>query len=164
MDVAAGDIHRETEYRGNDCSCGVWGDNTRGDGDTTRGDGEETGEPPPRGHDGHFGVLTANWGGHFGDDYLENHMNEDLKKSVCQVIVIQEAQLTCLQLMNEPIRGGSGKGKGGWPVDNPAFLGVHGNEPKDNSLFIGTRVSIISGICELPFERKLDGTFLSRAK
>ena len=76
VDVTAGDIHRETEYRGNDCSCGAWGDNTRGD-------GEETGKPPPRGHDGHFGVLTANWGGHFGDEYLEIHMNEDLKKSVC---------------------------------------------------------------------------------
>ena len=163
-DAAAGDIHRETEYKGNDCSCGVWGDNTRGDGDTTRGDGEETGKPPPRGHDGHFGVLTANWGGHFGDEYLENHMNEDLKKSVCQVIGIQEAQPTCLQLMNEPIRDGNGKGKGGWHVDDPAFLGVHGDEPKDNSLFIGARVSIFSGIREMLFERKFDGTFNVRRR
>jgi hypothetical protein len=101
VDVHTGEEHVEPEYIGNACSCGVWddntrgdGDTTRGDGDTTRGDGEETGGPPRRGHDGHFGVLTANWGGHWGDDYLENHMNEDLKKTVCQVIVIQEADIT----------------------------------------------------------------------
>jgi hypothetical protein len=171
VDVHTGEEHVEPEYIGNACSCGVWddntrgdGDTTRGDGDTTRGDGEETGGPPRRGHDGHFGVVTANWGGHWGDDYLENHMNEDLKKTVCQVIVIQEAQPKCLQLMNEPIRGGSGMGKGGWPVDDPVFFGIHGNEPKDTSLFIGTRFSLVKGIREMMFERKLDGIYKDKGK
>ena len=76
VDVATGDIHDEPEWKGNECSDGVWEGITRGDGDTTRGDGdaEDTGEPPRRGHDGHFGVATANWGGHWGDVYLEERL------------------------------------------------------------------------------------------
>ena len=94
--VHTGEVHVEPECKGNECSDGVWEDIARGDGDTTRGDGdaEDTGELTLRVYDGQFGVNTAHWGGHWGDDYLENLMNEDLKKSVCQVIVIQEADIT----------------------------------------------------------------------
>ena len=96
VDVHTGEVHVEPECKGNECSDGVWEDIARGDGDTTRGDGdaEDTGELTLRVYDGQFGVNTAHWGGHWGDDYLENLMNEDLKKSVCQVIVIQEADIT----------------------------------------------------------------------
>ena len=96
--VHTGEVHVEPECKGNECSDGVWEDITRGDGDTTRGDGdaEDTGEPTRRGHDGHFGVVTANWGGHWGDAYLEEHMDNDLKTTTCQVIAIQEAQPKCL--------------------------------------------------------------------
>ena len=73
VDVATGDIYDEPVWKDNECSAGVWKDINGGDGDTTRGDGaaEALGEPARHGHDGHFGVITANWGGHCGEDLLE---------------------------------------------------------------------------------------------
>ena len=81
VDVATGDIYEEPVWEDNECSAGVWKDITRGDGDATRGDeaAEAMGEPASHGHGGHFGLITANWGGHWGKQYLEEHMNNDLR-------------------------------------------------------------------------------------
>ena len=111
VDEATGEIYHERKWEGTQCSDGVWKDTTRGDGDTGE---QDQSWPVIHGHTGHFGVVTANWGGRWGEEHLEVHMNEDLKTTPCQVVAMQEAEPKCMEFLNEPIRGGSGLGKGGW--------------------------------------------------
>ena len=173
VDVETGNIYDVPKWKDYECSAGVWrdttsgdGDKTRGDGDTTRGDGDaEVMEGPvSHGHGGTFGLITCNWGGHWEKADLEEHMNNDLRTSVCAVIAVQEAEQKCLEFMNEPIRGGNGQGKGGWALDDPAFLGIRGQELRDTSLVIAARPSIVLGIRLSVFERHVDGTYLHQKK
>ena len=102
-------------------------------------------------------MVTANWGGHWGEEHLEEHMNQDLRTIVCQVVAMQESEPKCMEFLNEPIRGGSDLGKGGLPVDNPAFIGSRGNDQKDNSLLIAARPSLVTDLRLKVLERKIDG-------
>ena len=80
VDVNREDIEEEPQWVGAACSAGVWEDETRGDG----GAGEQDSSlPVAHGHTGHFGLLSANWGGKWKEAYLEEHMDRDLKNSPC---------------------------------------------------------------------------------
>ena len=65
------------------CSIGVWDDQTSS-GEQSSAESDFQG--------GTYGILSANWGGKWKDETLNNHMNEDLKKTPCQVLCLQEAE------------------------------------------------------------------------
>ena len=76
------DLLLELTYGDQECSEGDWGSTTRGDGDA--GAEEKSTE-----HVGNYGVLTANWGGHWKEASLQEHMNRDLKSCPCHLISLQ---------------------------------------------------------------------------
>ena len=93
-------------YDGADCSVGVWMVGPRGGGEDVKGEGGKGSSHDGacgtvRGPPGTFGVLTANWGGEWGDPKLHAHMREDLKSSSAQFLIIQEASADLLDYVQQ---------------------------------------------------------------
>ena len=84
----AGDIFLKPQWKDDwQCSDGVWGNHARGG---EEGEAEE--DERKSAHGGTYGLLSANWGGHWKDPELNYHMSRDLKTCPCQVICLQEAE------------------------------------------------------------------------
>ena len=112
------DQHEQTDllwrpnWSGDECSDGSWHGKPSGGGESeaeeTRGNGEAG-----SGHGGNYGILTANWGGHWKESALQEHMLHDLKSSPCHILCVQEAEENFFNhLRSEPNtddRGGAEK-------------------------------------------------------
>ena len=68
-------------------SAGVWGTKTRGGGET---DADKDDKDPSPG--GTYGLLSANWGGHWSNRALQAHMERDVKSTPCQILCLQESE------------------------------------------------------------------------
>ena len=118
-----------------ECSAGQWGEHTSGD-------AVAAAESSFQG--GTYGLLSANWGGKWKDARLNDHMNQDLKRSPCQVVCLQEAEESlAMELENLPVHS-TGGGKG---AERPRskFISFRGPESKA-SLMICARQFLVSGI------------------
>ncbi|CAK0863844.1 unnamed protein product [Prorocentrum cordatum] len=134
---------------GTECSAGVWAGK----------DGKGSS------HGGTFGVLTANWGGKWGEPALHAHMQQDLKGSSCQFLVIQEASSDLLDYVGQDPGKGDSEFLGGKGAQRPAakFIGVRGPEEGDSTMICG-RESLVSGMRLLVFHRTKDGTYTHTKK
>ena len=142
---------------GAECSVGVWVVDPCGGG----GGAKEKGGKGSS-HAGTFGVLTANWGGKWGDPALHAHMQQDLKTSSCQFLIIQEASADLLDYVQQDPGKGEHSAKG---AGRPAakFIGVRGPEDGDSTMICG-RESLVSGMRLLLFHRTKDGTYTHTGK
>ena len=151
------------QWSGTDCSVGVWTVGTHGGGDGVKGKGGKGSSS----HGGTFGVMTANWGGKWGDPDLHSHMQQDLKSSSCQFLLIQEASADLLDYAQQDPGAGEqegAKGRGDGAKRAPAkFIGVRGYEEGDSTMICG-RASLVSGMRLLLFHRRKDGTYTQKPK
>ena len=159
------DQHEQTDllwrpnWSGDECSDGSWHGKPSGGGESeaeeTRGSGEAG-----SGHGGNYGILTANWGGHWSENALQQHMLRDLKSTPCHILCVQEAEQDFFDhLRSEPGTDDGGRRRGS------RFIGVRGPEPVSfHSLMICARKSLVSGLRLMLFHRTLDGPYQPKTK
>ena len=143
------------------CSAGVWVEETGGGGEDVKGKGGKGSSHggtcgKGSGPAGTFGVLTANWGGKWADPALHAHMQQDLKSSSAQFLIIQEASADLLDYVEQDPGRDPRHGDG---ERSPAkFIGVRGPEEGDSTMICG-RASLVSGMRLLAFHRSKDGQY-----
>ena len=140
------------------CTDGSW--DTGGEAEAEDGSWDTGGKHSE--HGGNFGILTANWGGNWREEALQQHMLRDLKSTPCHILCLQEAE----ENMITHLRTVSSEGHAD-PKEKrrpgSTFIGVRGPERK-SSLIISVRQSVVPGIRLLLFHRTVDGTYRVKEK
>ena len=115
---------------------GNWEDQTRGNlEDQTRGDGgadqihdardsENTDNPWISEKAGGVGIFSGNWGGHWGETDLNDHMLFDVKSCPAHILTIQEAEEQLLTHLRQPAEPGIPKERA---QETAAAASTHGD-------------------------------------
>ena len=150
------DFVYKPKWNDTECTDGFWTPATRGGG---------AGWDASEGWPGTWGLLSANWGGHWKEAMLQRHMHIDLRTHNCQVICLQEADESLYQYLRtdsdadaqraDGMAGGSGAPQGGWD----GRIGVRGGTERKSGLMICARMSLALGIRLLVLHRILDGEY-----
>ena len=143
-----------------ECTDGIWEISTRGGGAAETHD--ENHEDAETGKIGTLGVLCANWGGHWADRFLQDHMKFDLKSCPCHILCVQEAAPLLLQHLQGPAVEGKAetRGRGANWEQRPCsqYLGIRGDEAS-NSVMVCARRGLVKGMRLLLFHRRRDGVY-----
>ena len=132
-------------------------------------DGDWDDQTPVEGKPGAWGIVCGNWGGHWHDQMLHEHMDFDLKSSAGTILLLQEAREELLEHLKQPgsdgiVKGDQGThGDGGqgtsWEQRPTAqFWGFRGQD-YEKSILICARTSVVKGMRLLLLRVRHDGTY-----
>ena len=93
-------------------------------------------------------------------------MNDDIGKSVCQVIVLQEVEpLFWAKMRKRSHEKASSEGDVAGAELRPLFMGVKGDEgDKENSLLIAGKPGVVLGCRLRVFHKRVDGEYREKRK
>ena len=97
---------------------------------------------------------------------MDDYMNNDIEKTTCQVLALQEVEIGfCDKMAVRSQRATERLGQGGGDgTPKPLFIGVRGDEGKENSLLIPGKPGIVLGVRLRVFHRRVDGAYTEKGR
>ena len=111
---------------------------------------------------GGIGVFSGNWGGHWSDRQLDQHMMDDIKSCPATILTIQEAEQDLLDHLKEPPEAQPPRGSGSQSTARAPsqFFGIRGPEPPNvHSVMICARKTLVQALRLLLFHNRHDGPY-----